>query len=145
MQHNGNWSRQICAYHDCLSWRERGYEESGIPIKIATCTFDGLTVVVIGQPMHNKSTQLAKHVSGDIAWSLRREHAGQTVLSSLLGNESKRFEADVRVLISNGSTKKLVRLVKHRYQWLVPEDIGTSSTKKKSTDDIQKDFTGAIV
>lgn len=102
-------------HNDSFALAERRKERLCTCIQVAACLVNHRSVAPIDQSVHEKHSHLAKHVIGDVAWSLRGQHTSQTVLAAFLGNKAEGIQVSTQKFISKALVEELVRLVEHHY------------------------------
>lgn len=138
-------SRKIRSDHHGLSRPQHWDELSCSAIKIATGVLDGIPVLLVGKPVHEEGAKLAEDIMGDVPRSLGRKDAGQTVLSTFLGNQTKGVELGAAVLVADRLPEKLVGLVEKYNEGLLAKLSGPRQTEKISADDVEQDLAGIVL
>src|SRR5258708_6068719 len=105
-----DWHRrgQIGTDDDRLAGGERRNEQGSITVKVPTSTLDSMTILVVGQTVHDHGAELAENVGRNVSRPLGGEHTGQAVLPALLGNEPECLKAHAGVVVPDSATKELV-------------------------------------
>ena len=100
--------------------------------------FDGVSILLVGEPVHDQSTKLTQNILRDISWTLGGEHTRETILSTFLGNQAKGIEPNASIFVTNCSAKKLMRLIqKHNYRFIAKLTF-TGNTEQVATNYVEQ-------